>query len=58
MKLFIDAWCAHPLRSAHNRTPTQLWIEGMLTNASSGTVATNELYGDSGYVSFSVLHAC
>ena len=46
MKLFIDAWCLHPLRSENNRTPTQLWIEGMLTNACSGTLVTDELYGD------------
>jgi hypothetical protein len=51
MKLFIDAWCSHPLRSVHNRTPTQLWIEGMLTSASSGTVVTDELYGDMDFVS-------
>lgn len=45
MNIFIDAWCSHPLRSAHNRTPMQLWVEGMLTNASSGRIVTDELYG-------------
>lgn len=51
MKLFVDAWCSHPLRSANNRSPTQLWIEGMLTNASSGALVTDELYGDTEPVS-------
>ena len=35
IKLFIDAWCSHPLRSTGNRTPTQLWIQGMLHNSTS-----------------------
>jgi hypothetical protein len=51
MNMFINAWCSHPLRSAHSRTPMQLWIEGMLTNASSGRVVTDELYGSADYVS-------
>lgn len=52
MKLFVDAWCAHPMRSASNRTPTQLWIGGMLSNANSGAAVTSELYGaDTDFVS-------
>ena len=27
--MFREAWCNHPLRTAHNRTPHQLWILGM-----------------------------
>ena len=27
--MFHEAWCNHPLRTAHNRTPHQLWILGM-----------------------------
>ena len=46
MRLFIDAWCTHPLRSCGNLTPMQLWISGMLTNAASGTRVTDELYND------------
>ena len=46
IKMFVDAWCAHPMRSAGNRTPTQQWIEGMLLNNSSGTRVTHELYGE------------
>lgn len=26
---FRDAWCNHSIRTAHNRTPNQLWILGM-----------------------------
>ena len=56
MALFIDGWCSHLLRTASNRTPNQLWIEGMLTNAASGSVVTNELCGDNDPVSlFSAL---
>jgi len=29
LDLFRDAWCNHPIRTAHNRTPNQLWILGM-----------------------------
>ena len=46
MKLFLDAWCDHPMRSSANRTPTQLWISGMLTSSTSGNRVTDELYGD------------
>lgn len=54
IKLFVDAWCSHPMRSAGNRTPTQLWIEGMLNNSTSGMRVTEELYhGDGDFVSAS-----
>ena len=29
LDLFRDAWCNHPIRTAHNRTPNQLWILGI-----------------------------
>ena len=52
IKLFIDAWSSHPLRTARNRSPLQLWIEGMMMNAYSGLTATDELFSSaSGYVS-------
>lgn len=52
MQLFVDAWSSHPLRSEGNRTPTQLSIEGMLANASSGSVVTDELYRDDYAISY------
>ena len=51
MKLFVDAWCDHPMRSCRNRTPNQLWISGMLNNSTSGNTVTNELYDGLDYVS-------
>ena len=24
--MFHEAWCNHPLRTAHNQTPHQLWV--------------------------------
>ena len=54
IKLFVDAWCSHPMRSAGNRTPAQLWIEGMLNDSTSGMRITEELYhGDGDFVSAS-----
>ena len=29
LNAFSEAWCNHPIRTAHNRTPNQLWILGM-----------------------------
>ena len=29
LDLFRDAWCNHPIHTAHNRTPNQQWILGM-----------------------------
>ena len=29
LDVFQEAWCQHPLRTAGNRTPNQLWILGM-----------------------------
>lgn len=56
MKLFVEAWCHHSMRSSGNSTPNQLWISGMLTRATSGHTVTEELYGeiDMDLVSFSV----
>ena len=53
IKLFTDAWSAHPLRSSSNRSPTQLWISGMLNNAQSGYTVSDELYSqtDASHVS-------
>ena len=34
INLFVDAWSTHPLRTERNRSPIQLWIEGMMANPS------------------------
>ena len=30
LDIFRDAWCSHPIRTAYNRTPHQLWVLGMM----------------------------
>ena len=34
INLFVDAWSTHPLRTERNRSPIQLWIEGIMANPS------------------------
>ena len=46
MNEFRDAWNSHPLRTARNQTPSQLWISGMLLNGNSGHIATEEVFGN------------
>ena len=29
LDLFRSGWCCHRMRSEHNKTPNQMWIEGM-----------------------------
>jgi len=36
---FRKAWNDHRLRTGHNKSPNQLWVEGMLQAATSGTSA-------------------
>ena len=36
-------WNHHSLSSANNRSPIQLWMLGMLNNASSAYTAVNEV---------------
>lgn len=32
LSMFREAWNQHSLRTENNRTPSQIWTEGMLTN--------------------------
>ena len=41
---FATAWNSHRIRTAHNNTPNQLWVAGMV-NAGSQTVANELLEG-------------
>lgn len=43
---FIDAWSNHPLRTEHNRTPRQLYVEGMLRNSGSNITCVNEAFDE------------
>eukprot|EP00118_Oscarella_pearsei_P019981 m.215171 g.215171 ORF g.215171 m.215171 type:complete len:494 (+) comp39827_c0_seq1:250-1731(+) len=44
LQVFKDMWNSHPLSSERNRTPNQLWIEGMHCRSDSGSVVTEELF--------------
>ena len=56
MKVFVDAWSSHPVRTAHGQTPEQLWIRGMIENHTSGLTVTEELYGDTALNFVSYVH--
>ncbi|XP_014671670.1 PREDICTED: uncharacterized protein LOC106812336 isoform X3 [Priapulus caudatus] len=47
LTLFKEAWDNHPLRTAKNHTPNQLWIQGRLIqcNAEVLTEETAQMYG-------------
>lgn len=30
LKVWVDSWNAHKMSSCHNKTPTQMWIEGLM----------------------------
>ena len=47
---FVEAWNNHHLRTAGNKTPMQLWIEGLMNNCRSGHTVTEELYMQSSSV--------
>lgn len=51
MKLFVDAWS---MRTERNRSPVQIWIEGMMVKATSGCTNTEELYGNTSFVSLGI----
>jgi hypothetical protein len=41
---FRLAWNGHRMRSVRNRTPQQVWLDGMLENQNSDHVSTNEVF--------------
>lgn len=44
LDLFKYAWNNHKIRSANNCTPTQIWMEGMITNSELQTNAVNNVF--------------
>jgi len=44
MNSFRQAWNSHRMRTDGNRSPQQIWVQGMLQNANSGHVATAEFF--------------
>lgn len=40
---FKSAWNTHNLRTEHNQTPRQLWLQGILTNYNTNSTAVNDV---------------
>ncbi|XP_067653272.1 uncharacterized protein [Haliotis asinina] len=43
---FRCGWNSHRMRTEGNRSPEQLWIDGILNNANSGHTSVEEIFGD------------
>ncbi len=43
---FREAWNHHRLRTENNRTPSQIWTDGMLTNMGVDSTSINHVFGD------------
>lgn len=41
---FMNGWNHHRIRTARNMSPRQLWLDGILNNASSNHTAVNEIF--------------
>ncbi|KAL1270812.1 hypothetical protein QQF64_029828 [Cirrhinus molitorella] len=46
---FKEAWNHHALRTENNKTPTQIWTEGMLSRIETDSIAINNVFGDNLY---------
>lgn len=42
---FQSAWNVHNLRTENNRSPRQLWLEGMLQNYNTTSTAVQDVFG-------------
>lgn len=49
LEQFRNAWNHHSLRTENNRTPTQIWTEGMLANMGVNSTATNNVFDENSY---------
>ena len=45
----MEAWNSHALRTENNRTPPQIWTEGMLSNVTMDSAAINNVFGENPY---------
>lgn len=43
---FRCGWNCHRMRTESNRSPEQIWIDGILNNANSGHTSVEEIFGD------------
>uniref|UniRef100_A0A3Q3EQJ3 Integrase core domain-containing protein n=1 Tax=Labrus bergylta TaxID=56723 RepID=A0A3Q3EQJ3_9LABR len=55
--LFRQAWNNHKITTANNRTPTKIWMEGMLANIEQESTALNNVFGVDPYIEEN-LEAC
>lgn len=46
---FKEAWNHHALRTENNKTPTQMWTEGMESRIGTDSTAINNVVGDNLY---------
>lgn len=49
LDLFRSAWNTHRLRTENNRSPNQVWVQGMLANIEVDATAINNVFGDDPY---------
>ena len=49
LERFMEAWNSHALRTENNRTPPQIWTEGMLSNVTMDSAAINNVFGENPY---------
>ena len=55
LQLFAEGWSRKRIRTAGNKTPTQLWFQGLYAIAQSDYVIAQEMNKDEWQVSFSLL---
>lgn len=46
LTMFQKAWNSHRLRTENNRTPQQIWLDGMLLHQQSNRLSINAVFGD------------
>ncbi|XP_027017169.2 uncharacterized protein LOC113652376 [Tachysurus fulvidraco] len=49
LERFREVWNNHALRTENNRTPIQIWTEGMLLNIAMDSTALNNVFGENPY---------
>lgn len=49
LDIFRAAWNSHRLRTESNRTPNQIWMEGMVANRQQDTTAINNVFSRDPY---------
>lgn len=49
LAIFRSAWNNHKIRTENNRSPNQIWIEGILANREQQSTAINNVFGEDPY---------